>query len=184
MSWYLSGDDRGDQGVDPHPVPAGMSRVVRAVLVGFHGLPGDPLLVAWDDRREAVRLSDGRLQWYLDEARQAFPRDGRIVTTTAGVYPRGNRFMDALAVRSLSDLMEIVNAEEATEIDPSGLVRLRGEQDRSTGTAVLDEDTGIISRASGVHGSRPWTIEVLASRLVPGGELLVPADPGGALSGG
>ncbi len=66
---------------------------MHAVLValnGFHGLPVETLLVAWDDHRATVRTSGGALQWYAYRSRQAYPWQGAIlVELLAGsVLPR------------------------------------------------------------------------------------------------
>lgn len=158
MGWGEAGPDDASPRVDPDPVPVppGAVRLVRVVLHGFRALPADPLLVMWDDRRAAVRLPDGRLRWYADQVRQAHPVGGSIVVEESGVYPRDNRAMDALAVRSLHDLMETVDADEV----------------------LRSAETGVVLRASGRRGSAtPWRLEVLETRLVEGRpELLEPVD--------
>lgn len=161
------------------PVPPGAVRTATVVIHGFSGLPAAPLLVAWDSRRETVRLENGDLRWYYDGHEQAFPRDGEIVIqpVAENPYPRGNRSMDALAVRSVDDLVETVNADRVTSIDPDGTVHFYGEHDDSRGEAVRAPDSGIILRASGVEGANPWRLEVLATRLLDGSQgLLEPTN--------
>jgi hypothetical protein len=121
-TWTMRLGDDGE-GIDPPPLPyedwvprpvaLGAVRAVSMVIRGFYGLPADPMLVAWDDDRATVRLANGDLRWYIDAARQAFPRQGKIAVVDANsVYPRGNRYMDALAVRSLQDLIERASGVE------------------------------------------------------------------------
>lgn len=180
MGW---GDDaEGTDSVFPHGdwvpqlLPPGTVRAVSVVIDGFYGLPADPVLVVWDDDRVTVRLANGDLRWYRDKDRHAFPRQGEIVVQSAdNVYPRGNRYMDALAVRSLEDLIETVNAEAVTSIDEDGTIHFYGEHDNSRGEAVRAPDSGIILRASGVEGANPWRLEVVASRLLEGTQMLL--DP-------
>jgi hypothetical protein len=163
----------------PQPVAAGSVRAVRAVIHGFYGLTEEPLLVAWDDRRATVRLATGELQWYADGSRQAYPRgDEIVVEDSAGhIYPRGNRYMDALVVRSLEDLIETVNAEEITSVAEDGTIHVYGEHDNSHGAVVRAPDTGIILRASGVEGTSPWKFSVVATRLLDDDHgLLEPVD--------
>lgn len=183
MSW-------GDDGSDPHPppllhddwaprpVPPGSTRAVSVVLDGFHGLPTDPILVAWDDARATVRLLTGELRWYVDTTRLAFPReDGIAVVDSHDVYPRGNRFMDALAVRSLLDLVETVNADRVVAVDEDGTIHIDGEHDDVRGQVVRDPDSGIVLRASGVTGDRSWRLDVVATRqLHDAPALLGPGD--------
>ena len=186
-TWTMGWGDDGE-GIDsqplpyeewvPRPVAQGAVRAVRVVIRGFYGLPADPVLVAWDDARATVRLANGLLRWYIDAARQAFPRQGEIAVVDANsVYPRGNRYMDALAVRSLQDLIETVNAETVTSIDEDGTIHIYGEHDGSRGEAVRAPDSGIILRASGVEGDRSWRLEVVATRLLEEAqELLEPRN--------
>ena len=152
-------------------------RAVSVVIRGFYGLPADPVLVAWDDERATVRLANGDLRWYLDADRHAFPMQGDIVVeaNAGSLYPRGNRYMDALVVRSLEDLIETVNADKVTSIDEDGTIRIYGEHDNSRGEVVRAPDTGIILRASGVKGSNPWRLEVVATRLLDEAQMLL--DP-------
>ncbi len=89
-----------------------------------------------------------------------------VEAVVGSVYPRDNRYMAALAVRSLEDLVETVNAEEITLIDEDGTIHIYGEHDNSRGTAVRAPDSGIIIRASGLEGTSPWKLEVLATRLL------------------
>ncbi|WP_137294707.1 hypothetical protein [Nocardioides dongxiaopingii] len=183
MEWG-DGSERDDPPLppsawEPRPVAAGSVLAVRAVIHGFHGLPEEPLLVAWDDRRATVRLATGELRWYQDGRRQAYRAGDEIVVEEGAVrvYPRGNRYMDALVVRSLEDLVETVNADEVTSIDEDGTIHIRGEHDDSRGEVVRTPDTGIILRASGVVGTSPWHLSVLATRLLEGDHgLLEPAD--------
>lgn len=74
--------------------------------------------------------------------------------------------MDALAVRSLQDLIETVNAETVTSVDEDGTIHIYGEHDNSRGVAVREPESGIALRASGVEANRPWSLDVLASRLL------------------
>lgn len=165
----------------PRHVDPGTVCAARVVIDGFHGLPAEMLLVAWDNDRATVRRADGTLQWYTDGRRQAYPRRGEIVVEDAAdhAYPRDNRYMDALAVRSLQDLVETVNAEEVTSVDADGTIHIYGEHDRSRAEVVRAEETGIIVRASGVEGTRPWQLEAMTTLVVAGGAarlLLEPAD--------
>ena len=170
MEWGHSSDDPAPllppKDWEPQPVAPGAVRVVSGAIDGFHGLSAEPLLVAWDDQRTAVRLANGDLRWYSDGVQQAFPRHGEIVVEAAGVYPRDNRYMDALVVRSLEDLVETVNAETITSIDEDGTIHIYGEHDNSRGAAVREPHSGIILRASGLQGTRPWKLEVRATRLL------------------
>ena len=187
-TWEMGWGDDGD-GVDssplPHPVwgaqpvAPGTLRAVHVVLDGFVGLPTEHVLVTWDDRRETVRLPDGRLRWYFDGVHQGFPRQGEIVMESAvgTLYPRGNRYMDALAVRSLEELIGTVNADEVTSIDEDGTIHFYGEHDDSRGEALCAPDSGIVLRASGVEGVRRWRLEVVAARVLEADRsLLEPAD--------
>jgi hypothetical protein len=182
-TWTMGWGDDGE-GIDPPPLPyedwvpqpvtPGAVRAVSVVIHGFYGLPADALLVAWDDQRATVRLANGDLRWSIDAARQAFPQQGEIaVVDASSVYPRGNRYMDALAVRSLQDLIETVNAETVTSIDEDGTIHIYGEHDNSRGEAVRAPDSGIILRASGVEGTNPWRLEVVATRLLEEAQVLL-----------
>lgn len=92
-------------------------------------------------------------------------------------YPRGNRYLDALAVPSLEDLAETVNAEETTSIAEDGTIHLYSEHDNSRCEAVRAPDTGIILRASGVEGASRWKFSVIAIRLLDDDHrLLEPVD--------
>ena len=172
MGWGNSADDPASplpyKDWAPQPVAPGVVRAVSVAIDGFYGLPVDPLLVAWDDQRATVRLANGDLRWYSDGVQQAFPRQGEIVVeaVAGSVYPRDNRYMDALAVRSLEELVETVNAEEITSIDEDGTIHIYGEHDNSRGAAVREPDSGIILRASGLQGTSPWKLEVLATQLL------------------
>lgn len=86
--------------------------------------------------------------------------------------------MDALAVRSVEDLIETVNADEVTSIDEVGAIHFYGDHDNSRGEAIRAPDSGIILRASGVEGAHPWRLEVVASRLLDEAQMLL--DPGDA----
>jgi hypothetical protein len=159
----------------PQPVTPGAVRAVSVVIHGFYGLPADPLFVAWDDQRATVRLANGDLRWYFDSVQQAFPRQGEIVVeaVAGSVYPRDNRYMDAMAVRSLEDLIETVTAERVTSIGEDGTIRIYGEHDNSHGDAVRAPDSGIILRASGTQGTSPWRLEVVATRLLEEAQVLL-----------
>lgn len=159
------------------PVASGSVRLVLLVIDGFYGLPAEPLLVAWDDQRTTVRLANGKLRWYFDGVRQAYPRGDAIVIEDAAEhpYPRGNRYMDALVVRSLEDLVDTVNAEEITSIDDDGVIHIHGEHDNSRGEVVRSTDTGIILRGSGVEGTSPWHFEVTSTQLIEGNRQLLEA---------
>lgn len=176
MAWG-DGDEPGALSAEewsPRPVGRGAVQVVRVVLEGFHGVPAEPVLVAWDDSRATVRLANGELRWYADRARFAFPQDDQITVADAtSLYPRGNRFMDALAVRSLQDLMETVNADTVTSIDADGAIHLDGEDDHSRARARRDPESGIVLLASGVEGHHPWRLEVLASRVLGDADALL-----------
>jgi len=138
-NWTLGWGDGSDDGDPPlpysawvpQPVASGAVRAAGVVIHGFYGLSAEPLLIAWDNERATVRLADGELQWYIDGNHQAYPRRGEIVVegVTEHPYPRGNRYMDALVVRSLQDLIETVNAEEITSIDENGTIHIYGEHD-------------------------------------------------------
>lgn len=163
----------------PQSVTSEAVRVVLVAIRGFNDLPAEPVLVAWDNECETVRLANGELQWWFSGTRQAYPRKGEILIedATAHPFPRGNRYMEALLVRSLEDLLETVNADEITSIDENGTIHIYGGQDNSRGQVVRSGDTGIILRASGVQGTSPWDSEVLATRLIEGDRgLLEPAD--------
>ena len=150
----------------PRPVPSGAVRVTKVVTHGF-GLPEEPLVVAWDDQRATVRSAQGGLHWYTDETHNAFPRAGEIVVEDRyEPFPRGNRYMSALVVRSLEDLIETVNAEEVTSIDDDGTIHIYGAHDESRGSLIRSEDTGIVLRASGTQGTAPWDLEVSETHLV------------------
>jgi hypothetical protein len=177
-TWTMSWGDGADSG-SPLPyedwaaqrVPSGSVRAVRV------SLPTEPLLVAWDDQRATVRLATGELQWYVDADRQAYPREDEIVFEAETLHPRGNRYMDALVVRSLEDLIETVNAEEVTSIDEDGTIHIYGEHDNTHGRAVRAPDSGVILRASGMEGTRSWRLEVEATRLLDDAQaLLEPTD--------
>lgn len=178
----------GDDGVDnnppplpygdwlPRPVAHGAVRLVSVVIEGFHGLSADPVLVAWDDTRATVRLATGELCWYVDAASLAYPMHGEIVVIDRhSAYPRGNRYMDALAVRSLQDLIETVNAETVTSIDEDGTIHIYGEHDNSRGEVLREPETGIILRASGIEGASPWRLDVVETHLVGDEQLLNPS---------
>jgi len=62
--------------------------------------------------------------------------------------------------------VETVNVEEITSIDEDGTIHIYGELDNSRGAAVRAPDSGIILRASGLQGTSPWKLEVLAIRLL------------------
>jgi hypothetical protein len=161
---------------DPHPVPAGMTRAVLLHVHGFGGLGPAPLLVAWDDRRGTVRAADGTLLWYADESRMAYPTDAGIVTADAGLYPRGNRAMDALAVRSLEDLAETISAETVRSVDKDGVLHLVGEDDYTQALLLRSDETGIVLRAAGFWGTTSWTLTVASTGLLEGEELLTIGD--------
>jgi hypothetical protein len=182
-SWTMAWGDDGE-GIDPPPLPyedwgprpvaRGAVRVVSVVIRGFYGLPAEPVLVAWDDGRATVRLANGDLRWYVDASRQAFPQQDEVaVVDVHSLYPRGNRYMDALAVRSLQDLIETVNAETVTSIDEDGTIHIYGGQDNIRGEAVRAPDSGIILQASGVEGDRPWRLDVSETRLLEGAQVLL-----------
>ncbi|MCY7289974.1 MAG: hypothetical protein LH624_17450 [Cryobacterium sp.] len=181
MGW---GDEPDDVGMPhsawvPQPVAAGSVRVALLVIHGFYGLTAEPLLVAWDNQRTTVRLANGELRWYFDGIRQACPRgDAMVFEDVANhAYPRGNRYMDALVVRSLEDLLETVNAEEITSIDQDGVIHIYGEHDNSRGEVIRSKETGIILRASGIEGTSPWHFEVASTGLIEGNNrLLEPTD--------
>lgn len=147
---------------------SGSAQVVSAIFRGFYGLPATPLVVAWDDRCATVRQPTGELKWFTDNTSHAFPRDGKIVIQDVAThpYPRGNRHLAALVVRSLEDLLEEANADQVTSIDAGGTIHIYGEHDNSRGQVVSSEDTGIILRASGVQGVSPWDFEVTSVQLV------------------
>lgn len=168
MSWG-DGDDPApllpaDQW-EPAPVPPGATRAVVVTIEGFHNLPIDPLIVAWDDLRATVRSVSGRLQWYEDRTHEAYPDAQRIVTSDSGVYPRDNRHMDALAVRSLLDLIETINADEVTSIDDDGTIHVRGLHDDSWAELTRSE-SGVVVRASGAQGVNAWRLHVTRERLL------------------
>ncbi len=183
MGWSDDSDDDDpplpDSAWVPQPVAAGALWVVRVVIHGFDGLPAEPLLVAWDDERATVRLANGELQWYVAGSHQAYPWRGGIVVedVTDHPYPRDNRYMDALVVRSLADLTATVNAETITSIDEDGAIHIHGEHDDSRAKVLRAPDTGIILHASGVQGTSAWHFDVVSTQLVEGdGELLESAD--------
>lgn len=179
MGW---GDDGKDidpaplpyEDLVPRPVAHGTARAVNVVLDGFYGLPADPVLVAWDDTRATVRLATGELRWYVDGTSLAFPLHGEIaVVDIHALYPRGNRYMAALAVRSLEDLIETVHAEKVTSVAEDGTIHIFGEHDNSRGEALREPDSGIILRASGIEGDRPWRLNVVATRLLDDNQALL-----------
>lgn len=182
MTWGEGADENGPllryEDLGPWPIPPGAVRAARVVIDGL-GLDPEPRLVAWDDQRSTVRSIDGRLEWYADASHQAYPRAGEIVIEDQAThpFPRGNRSMSALLVRSLEDLIETVNAEEVTAIDEDGTIHIYGHHDNSGGQVVRFEDTGVVARASGTQGSAPWSVEVLATRLITESSgLLNPTD--------
>lgn len=188
MGWDDDGEDLDPPPLPsaewpPRPVPARLVRVARVVLGGFDGVDGDPLIVAWDRAQATVRVESGTLAWYADRSRVAFPRAGAIAAVERGghrddelVLPREERQGCALAVRSVQDLLEAVNATAVTAVDDDGAVHLRGPDDLH-GRAVPDPRSGVILRASGRWGQQPWRIHTLATWLVPaGGPLLEPRD--------
>ncbi|WP_300682187.1 hypothetical protein [Nocardioides sp.] len=160
---------------EPRPVPHGCARLVEATFHGWLGLD-DPVLVIWDNEREVVRLMTGEIRWYAGDGQQAFPRDGQIVVESEGVYPPGNRYMDALAVRSLQDLMDEINATEIVAVDPDRVIHVMGRQDGVRAEVEIASDSGIVLRASGVQGTIPFSVEVRAIRLIEGEEVLEPVD--------
>lgn len=132
-TWTLEWDDGASQNSPPlpyeewrlRPVPLGAARAVVAQFRGFYGVPADLLLVTWDDNRVTVRLTTGDLCWYVDETTARFPQHGEIaVQDRWSPYPGGNRYMDAMAVRSLRDLVDTVNADTITSIDLSGTIHI------------------------------------------------------------
>lgn len=151
----------------PWPVARGTVRMVSVVIDGFYGISPDPLLVAWDDSRATVRLPTGELRWYEDGSGFAFPEQDGIVVEDhhSGLLPRDNRYRDALAVRSLEDLVETVNAEKLTSIDEDGTIHMNSEHDTSRGQALRDPASGIIVKASGTRRS-PWRLDVKETRLI------------------
>jgi hypothetical protein len=76
-------------------------------------------------------------------------------------------------VRSLQDLTETVNAEVVTSIYEDGTIHIYGQHDNSRGEAVRAPDSGIILRASGVEGDRPWRLDVVATRLLEEAQVLL-----------
>ncbi len=97
---------------------------------------------------------------------------GRLQTghpgRSSGVHaPRGNRHMDALAVRSLQDLVDTVNAEEIASIYDDGVIHICGAHDDSRGEAVRSMDTCVIRRGSGC-GASPGHLEVTSTKLIEG----------------
>lgn len=70
------------------------------------------------------------------------------------------------------DLIETVIAETVTSVDEDGTIYIYGEHDNSSGEAVREPDSGIILRARGVEGDRPWRLDVVATRLLICSDLL------------
>lgn len=183
MSWGENSNDeaRAWHDWDRRPVPAGSTRVVQVVIEGFHNLTAEPLLVARDDTRLAVRRPDGELRWWSDDTHQAHPRDGALVVVlrSESVLPRDNRAVDAAAVCSLTDLLEGIGGDDLAGPDADGGFALVGDdEDGGSGRAVRDDESGVVLRASGVHGRgpTPWRVESAWVRLVPGEELLAATD--------
>jgi hypothetical protein len=162
---------------DPHPVPTDAVRAVLVHIHGFHGIESAPLIVSWDDHRETVRAVDGSLRWYADGTRTAYPTgDGMVTDDRSGIYPRGNRYMDALAVRSLEDMFETVSALTIRSVGEDGVMHLHSADDDTHAMVVRSDDTGIVLRAAGLWGTTAWALNVLAMQLLESDDLLTIDD--------
>lgn len=169
-TWTLEWDDGASQNSPPlpyeewrpRPVPLGAARAVVAQFRGFYGVPADPLLVTWDDKRATVRLTTDDLCWYVDETTARFPQHGEIaVQDRWSPYPGGNRYVDAMAVRSLRDLVDTVNADTITSIDLSGTIHILGAHDCVSGAVTRDPESRIILQASGTTGEHSWHLTII-----------------------
>lgn len=168
----------------PGPVPAGLVRTVTVTMAGFPALTASPRVVSWDDERVTVRTPAGALLWYEDRRSIAFGDDGQIQSVVKGetpAYPRRlrrtRREWDAIAVRSMGDLMEVVDLGRLrleTQDDPIALT-FPGSDDASS-TVWLSAESRLVLRAHGVSGPTMWRLVVNAEELVDGDDVLCMSD--------
>lgn len=158
----------------PAPVPKGFVRSVAVTMSGFPGLATIPRVVSWDTERVVVRTSNGGLLWYEDRSSAAYRDDGRIQIvqkSDMSAYPRQlrrtRREWDAVAVRSLSDLMEVLDLGRLTlENDGDPIVlRFPGTEDDASATVRLSDESRVVLRAHGVVGGLEWRLDVTAEEV-------------------
>ena len=168
-----------------HAVPDGHTRAVLVVFTGFPVFTHEPRRVCWDNTRLAVRTATGRLRWYEDSTVYAFRDENDEVRSVekgeAPSYPRHyrekSREMDAVALLSLADLLEVADLGKIELVTPEDVVPLHFLGDPGNAARVqLSEESGVVLRADGVEMGNAWHIEVLEEALTAGDRSLRIAD--------
>lgn len=157
-------------------------------MSGFPSLSSAVRVVSWDADRVAVRSGDGVLLWYEDSASMAFRDDEdplggdiRVVPKAESTtYPRRlratRREWDAVAVRSVADLMEVVDLGHLTIETQDSPIVLRFPGADASSTVRLSDDSRLVLHADGLVGTMEWRIELTGEDLTQGDEVLRAVD--------